>query len=304
MSTALTYSKLEVVNPEDYTPEKCWAAIEHLADLLNIPGKLQHELKLDPKFGPKFKAENTELAHLLVDSFDVGDTTQDDSVIDRMAELMQSIQRTQFEHLVHCISIGSTFMQCLPINQILLSIDADDEILKDMTPKQLEEFEALKSTAEFSERQMSACKMDPRIAAIVSAGIKAAGGQTEFAAMQMNIVKDIPEEFKENPSLHLTAQLTGALSRAIVERAGSPGFNGITSRSAIEYAIALKQVMCMPLVAAFHCSPEQILDGLQFSTKRAVMQVTHIDDESGAVPEKPAEASPASTMFAGNETVN
>ena len=301
--SGLTYSKLESVNPDDYTEEKCWAGIEHLAELLNNPGALQYELRKDPKFGPQFNADNLELMHLLIDNFDFGVVPKDESVVDRMADLLLKLHRTQLEHAVHCIGIGSTFMQCLPINQILTSIEDDADMTKGMTPEQVEAYKVGKAKAEAGGRSMSACKMDPRIAAIISAGVKAAGGQGEFANLQMEIAAGIPEDFKENPSLHLTAQLTGALSRAIVERASSSEFNHMTTRTLIEQATALKQAVSMSMVSVFDCSPEQVLDGLQRSTKRSIMNAL-AEQKEPEVEAKPSEAKAASTMFAGNSTVN
>lgn len=307
---SLTYSQKELSEEEmaEFTPEKCWAAVDRCAELLSEPGYMQAELKVDPEFGPVFDKAAKELLHLLIEEYDVGKSPSEQSVVERMGELLITIDKTQSMHLLSEIAKAGAAMQMIPFNEILTSIEGDDltVITDKLTAEQKADVEAEKAKADADGTSMVAAKLNPRIVPIFAAGVQAAGGHAEFARIQMGCAKDLPPEFQTNPSLVIATQMTGAVMKAILFRATSAKYVNMQTRTIIESAISLKQALHMSNVAAWSFSPEELLDYLQLSMKSATLRALSDLEEEKAEAVAPAESAEVSksTVFEGNGTVN
>lgn len=306
----LTYGKLELTEEDfktKYTPEKCWEAIDRLSELLNNPGYLQSELKVDAQFGAEFLAKTKELLHLLVDEYDFSVAPTDDKVVARMADLYRDLDRIQASHLMREISVASEYMQMIPFRDILESLEEDiSEFTDKMSAEELDNFKAAKEAAGEVGKNVAAAKINPRIAPILTAGVRAAGGQAEFAKLQIEACAELPDEYQANPSLVMATQLSGAIMKAIVRRFSSPEYANMQTRGVIESVIAAKQAVSMNFFCFWEGRPADLFSSLQKSAERALMTcLSDVKGEANPVPEaEEVKVKEDSTVFPSNGTVN
>lgn len=301
----LTYDKRELTEEEmaEFTPERCWADVERLSALLSEPGLLQAELKTHPEFGPEFDATAKELLHLLITEYDIGQTPSEQAVVQRIGDLFMKIEHIQSNHLLSEIAKGGVAMQMLPLNEMINSVNEDDvSVMTDkMSEAEAASIMAAREAAKEDGVNMAAAKLDPRIVPIFAAGVQAAGGHVEFAQIQMECAKELPEEYRTSGSLVIASQMTGAVMKAIIRRAASPDYVNMQARTLIESAIALKQALHMGTVAYWWATPAELLDVIQDAMKASILRSLQGDIGDDV---ELAQVKPSSTVFESNGTVN
>jgi len=295
-------SKTVEVNPADFTKEKCWEKLENLAEILSVPGLLQAELKLSPKFGKAFDDKSKELLHLIVDSFDIAERGTDESV-EKISKAINDIRKIKFDHLIEEVSIGALALQNLDISEVIIHMEKAEE--SDLPAGDVDRVRKFAENLDIDNDSIAIAKIHPTISKIIRAGVFAAGSEAAFTEMQMSAMMAIPESSRENPSVVLAGQITGALTKAIISKAIEEDMVRVTARSIIEMVIGAKQAICMDLIAPFQLSPENMIDSLHASVKRSILdngeEVEEVEeDESQNMPS----IKETSQVFSGNGTVN
>jgi hypothetical protein len=309
--------KAKTVEMDAMSEEQCWEVIERAAALLTQPGAMQVEMKDDPVIGPLFKANYTELMAMLVEHYDSGTGPESEEISNKVSNLFGINQQIQSTYLIKILTDVSVAMQQLPITKLIESIEAPTA-MEGLTQEQIERLESFNT----EQRQTGFAKLDPRVMAIMSAGIAAAGGHMQFAEIQRDIVAGMPKEITEmnDPSVLFTGQMIGAVMHAITARSASPEMVVTQARATIESVIGAKQALSIANVAVYSMSAADLVDTMTYTvgehTKRAVATSMKLRDETAkpatAAPKTQvqaeathiAAAKPDSFRFDGNRTIN
>lgn len=306
----VTYEPKSLTEEEiaQLTPEKCWEKVEALKNLLTTPGDLQYELRFNSPKGEEFVAKQKELLHLLVDNFEMAiGPSEDSEVVDKMAELMRDMGVIQLEHLMGLISQASMHMQLIPPAEMILEFTKDhEEALDQMSAEGKAAYEATRSEIEEAGAQAAGVKLHPTIGALFMTGVYLAGGHAEFAKIQFEVSKNLPDEFRDNASLMLTSQLLGGIMRALEARASSFEMMNNQARALIESVRLSKNLTSMQTVALWHLTPNEVVkaaaESFEAAVDRNVAKVEEAIKGESSVPD--VAVGKNSTVFAGNSTVN
>lgn len=292
---------------------EAWATVERVGEMLNVPGVLQGELSLDPVHGPRFKELTKKLLHLVVDHYDIGVSAQTDEDVKAISDTFKELLEIQNDHMLEQIGKFSAAIQFLPFDQVITSIDEDFAKLGVSE----EQVAHIKKETDTDDASAAVAQLDKRIARVLSAGIVAAGGQPQFADMQMHVMKTAGEELsKMHPINVFAAQVGGALSMALVQRSNTPEFFNATMSSTIESIIGAKRAITLPTVAMWHLSAGEAADyytrSLNYNVNRRLEGVAQrVAEDEAAEAAKTADFTAdapksfnAASVMPGNGTIN
>jgi hypothetical protein len=281
---------------------EAWAVIERAGQILNVPGELQFALADHPTYGPEYKAKVKELLHILVDGYDIGESVEDEEGVTKIAKLFSDVTSIQINHMLNEISEIGKAMHFIPLGEMITGIDRDLTKLGALTAEQEQEVRNLGD----DHSGVGVAVLEPRIAKVISAGVRAAGGQVEFGALQVEVKTGLPKVVLEDAHSSFANQITGAMSKAMTMHAVDRRMGVAQLCSTVESIIAAKQAIACPTVALWHLSPDEVAECVPSSLMHSIQRRMGIGEEAmeESTADMPAEAKATSTLVQGNGTVN
>lgn len=194
----------------------CWRSLEDLADLVSRPGQIQVQCAADPKFGPLLEETGKKLFEVLWKVTDFGSKISEEDQ-HKVSELAVSINSIYGSFLAKRFSVGADAMQKLPPESLFMEI-RPPESATGVSKEAMSRFEAQVaglSDSEGKKPSLVAGKLKPSLNTIMTAGMLAAGGQEEFAKLQLEVIESVPEHFRAHTNIMITSQFIGATLKAM-----------------------------------------------------------------------------------------
>lgn len=281
---------------------QAWAVIERAGQVLGVPGELQFALVDHPTYGPEYQAKVKELLHLIVDGYDIAQAVEDDEGVSKIAELFRDLTSIQINHMLDEISEVGKAMHFIPLGEMVTAVDQDLGKLGKLTAEQEQEVRDLGG----SSGNVGVAVLEPRIAKVISVGVRAAGGQVEFGALQVEVKNQLPKEVLDDPQSSFANQICGGLSKALTMHAADSRMSVAQLCSTVESVIAAKQAIACPTVALWHLNAEEVADCVSASLRHSIRRRMSVGEDAteDSTADMPAEAKATSTLVQGNGTVN
>lgn len=208
--------KLSSMMSNEVDVAACWREIEELGHLLNEPGQIQVQCAKDTRFGPLIAESTNKMMAALISITDFNSKITEEHQ-NQLAEQAHSITGIYTAFVTSRIARASDSMQRLPVESLFVEM-SEASTIKSISPEAIADLKSRASEINGGESggpEVMAAKMKPALNVILAAGMNAAGGHAEFAKIQMEIIKSMPEGVRKHPNLMLTAQFMGATAKAI-----------------------------------------------------------------------------------------
>lgn len=299
--------ELSSMNSDEVDVAACWRVLEDLGHMLNEPGQIQVQCAQDPKFGPLIAESTNKMLTALVSITDFN-TKMTEQHQNQLAEQATAVAGIYTAFIARRIGIASASMQLLPVESLFMEM-YDAEKIKGVSAeeiKSLRERAAIIKNGEEGGPQVMAAKMKPAINAILGAGMMAAGGQAEFAKIQMEIIGLLPDSIKQHQNLLITAQFMGATAKALTDFARQKNMAMASIMGPLEAMMAARRMCGAGFAGTWGQTAEatSALVGSMMIANIAKCLVSEQNETSSAITKDIIENMVKSANHPGNGTVN
>ena len=264
---------IEKMKKEDVDINKAWDDLGYFSRLVSDVGLLQHDIENDPLAGPEYRALTVEAMTYVVQNFAEKDLTPTEEQFGHVAAIVVAQQKLAWKFMFEKLQQASIAMQVIPVQELMVEVrDADlPELSEDLMSR-------VKKVAGENAGFLAA-RPHKYLAEIMRAGVDAAGGEEQFAEIQMNVAAGLPDGVKGNMGACLAATITASLATALTQRGSSYQMVAVTTQALINSVSTMRRVMSLPAVCDYALNPHQVHENI---LAMAVDAVSYI----GASPEE------------------
>lgn len=267
---------LQKMKKGDMDINKAWDDLGYFSNLMSNVGLLQHEVETDPLYGPEYRALSAEALTYVVQNFAEGDVTPTQEQFQHVASLVVAQQKLAWKFMFEKLQSASIAMQIIPVGELM--VEVRDTELPELSEDLMERVKKVAGEG----AGFLAARPHKYLAEMMRAGVDAAGGEEEFAEIQMNVAAGLPDGVKGNMSGCLAATITASLAAALTKRGSSYKMVALTTQALINSVSAARRIMSIPTVCDYAMTANQIHENILGMSVDAVSYIGDTPEETAA----------------------